>query len=263
MTRARGLSGLAQVQRLRKVVTMKRSIVSALAALIVPVLGCNGSIGQSTGRPAPRPNGTAGSTGTGTGTAGSTGLGGSGIIITTGSGGGGVVTPPFEPVAAAVAVRKVKNLLTGMAATDADVMTVTTNGAGGLQTLINTWMTDSQYAGLLPGEDGDVLPELLPADGVRAARRLQAAAADQRRVRLRTVRPRGSGRRRVLPTGAEPPGQLRADGVADGGGKQAVHGRADDAAVHDDDGAQEPLRPGGDEGGRAVREHQRDRRSGR
>ena len=59
-----------------------------------------------------------------------------------------MVTPPFEPVAAAVAVRKVKNLLTGMPATDADVMTATTMGAAGMQTLINTWMTDSQYTAL-------------------------------------------------------------------------------------------------------------------
>ena len=106
---------------------MKRAILFfGLAALVVvPVLGCNGSIGGQAG-PTGTSTGNAGSTGTGAG--GSTGLGGSAI---TGTGGTGMVTPPFEPVAAAVAVRKVKNLLTGLAATDADVMTATTMGAGG------------------------------------------------------------------------------------------------------------------------------------
>ncbi len=47
-----------------------------------------------------------------------------------------------------MAVRKVKNLLTGMAPTDAEVMAATTGGAGGLQTLINGWMSDSQFTGL-------------------------------------------------------------------------------------------------------------------
>jgi hypothetical protein len=88
--------------------------------------------------------GTAGTMGTG----GTTGSGGS---IITGTGGTGT-TPPFEPVAAAVAARKVKNLLVGLAPTDADVMTATTNGAAGLQTLINTWMTDSQYSPFFQGK---------------------------------------------------------------------------------------------------------------
>src|SRR4029077_14186173 len=62
--------------------------------------------------------------------------------------GGSAQTPPFEASGAAVAGRKVKNLLTGMAPTDAEVMTATTGGAGGLQTLINGWMSDSQNPGL-------------------------------------------------------------------------------------------------------------------
>jgi hypothetical protein len=84
--------------------------------------------------------GAAGTTGSGGGTAGTTGTGGTGTA------------PPFEPVAAAVAVRKVKNLLVGLAPTDADVMAVTTNGAAGLQTLINSWMNDSQYTPLFQGK---------------------------------------------------------------------------------------------------------------
>jgi hypothetical protein len=54
---------------------------------------------------------------------------------------------PFQPASALTAVRKVKNLLTGMAPTDEDVNVVATMGAAGLQQLINTWMTDPVFAG--------------------------------------------------------------------------------------------------------------------
>lgn len=58
--------------------------------------------------------------------------------------GGVTVTPqPFESVTAAAAVRKVKNLLIGLAPTDADVERVTTSGAAGLQELIAGWISDT------------------------------------------------------------------------------------------------------------------------
>src|SRR6185369_16166020 len=51
---------------------------------------------------------------------------------------------PFEAADARAAVRKVKNLLVGLAPTDADVDTVTTMGAAGLRSLIDGWMSDPQ-----------------------------------------------------------------------------------------------------------------------
>ncbi len=120
---------------------MKRSIRSAMAAAALgPLLACNGSIGgghTGTGNSAGTATGTAGATGSGT--AGATGSGGSGVSTGT----GGTQAPPFEAVQAAVAVRKVKNLLIGMPATDADVATATTMGRAGMQALINSWMTDA------------------------------------------------------------------------------------------------------------------------
>jgi hypothetical protein len=150
---------------------MKRASLSVVSMLAVGIVaGCNGSIGGNATNP-----GTAGMSGTaGTGSSGSSGTsgsagktgtagtgssgtsGGAGTTgtggIPTGTGGTGVTTPPFEPVAAAVAARKVKNLLTGLAATDADVMTATTKGVAGLQSLIDTWMNDAQYQPFFKGK---------------------------------------------------------------------------------------------------------------
>ena len=79
----------------------------------------------------------------------------------------------------------------------------------------------------VPGEDDPVLPQPVPADRVHADRGLQAAAARERRVRLRAARDGRRRRRRLLQAGAEPPGQLRADRLADGQGRdRAVLGRA-------------------------------------
>jgi len=86
-------------------------------------------------------------TGTG-GTGGNMGTGGSGTGGTGGAtglggfGGAGASGAPFEPITAAAATRKVKNLLTGLAATDAEIATVTSSGQMGLQNLINSWMSD-------------------------------------------------------------------------------------------------------------------------
>jgi hypothetical protein len=74
------------------------------------------------------------------------GGGGNGVTGAAGAGGGLIPPPlPFQAGDARASVRKVKNLLTGQAPTDADVATVTASGAAGLQTLITTWMTDPQF----------------------------------------------------------------------------------------------------------------------
>jgi hypothetical protein len=134
---------------------MKRSILAAFIALtMAPVAACTGSVGSST----PGTNGAAGGSVTGPGGGASTGLGGNGGGFIAGAGGsvitgggGSTVTgagggPPFQALAAASIVRKVKNLLTGLAPTDADVATVTASGVPGLQGLITIWMTDAQFS---------------------------------------------------------------------------------------------------------------------
>ena len=88
---------------------------------------------------------------------------------------------PFEALSAAASVRKVKNLLVGLAPTDADVAAVVNSGAAGLKTLINSWMTDTatkaffqakmigffknafQQTGFIPTED--FKPQLLENGG--------------------------------------------------------------------------------------------------
>jgi hypothetical protein len=60
----------------------------------------------------------------------------------------GAITVPDTPYAmkaATAAVRKVKNLLTGLPPTDSDVAMLTASGAAGLQQLISTWITDPMY----------------------------------------------------------------------------------------------------------------------
>src|SRR5262245_56933213 len=89
---------------------------------------CNGNIGSNT------PSGSGGNSG----------LGGSNVKP-------GDVTVPPTPIAqdvAYVAVRKVKNLLTGMPPTDEDVALVTNTGAAGLQQLVSTWQTTDPYKSL-------------------------------------------------------------------------------------------------------------------
>lgn len=115
-------------------------------------LGCTGEIhepGAST-TPGGSGSGTTTSGGSGTGMPGSgAGVGSASTGGAAGSGTGGTVDPggvtvpgtPFQPATAFNAVRKVKNLLTGLAPTDAEVATVTMSGAAGLQTLISGWMT--------------------------------------------------------------------------------------------------------------------------
>ena len=120
-------------------------------------------------------------------------------------------------------------------------------GAAGLQELVSTWMTTDPYQTAVDGEDGRLLPQHVPADGLHPDRGLQAAAAAERRLRLR--RQHAQRRRRRVPAArAEPAGQLRAHRLAAGEGRPPVHGDADDDALPDDDRAQEPLRPDRDAG---------------
>ena len=82
--------------------------------------------------------------------------GGSGVP-TVGGGGPSNVTPgsvtvaptPISQTVAFSAVRKTKNLLTGMPPSDEDVALVTQKGAAGLQELITTWMTTDPYQTLV------------------------------------------------------------------------------------------------------------------
>ncbi|MES1205755.1 MAG: hypothetical protein ABUS79_07435 [Pseudomonadota bacterium] len=102
---------------------MKLSRFLGLAGSIAIAAGCTGTIGGVSNP------------------AGGGGAGGSTSVDP-----GTVTVPPvpFEPATAQSSVRKVKNLLTGLAPTDGDVATVTTMGAAGLQTLINSWMTQAE-----------------------------------------------------------------------------------------------------------------------
>jgi hypothetical protein len=58
---------------------------------------------------------------------------------------GGAPSGPFEAVSTAASCRKVKNLLVGLACTDADLAKINQEGISGLKSLIATWMTDTQY----------------------------------------------------------------------------------------------------------------------
>jgi hypothetical protein len=138
---------------------MNRSILSAgLVLLLVGALAaCTGKVGDG----GPGPDGSGGTSTTGAGGGAHPGAGGhggatsnpgaGGNAVNPGAGGtvdtgaGGGTPPPFQPAGSYASVRKVKNLLVGLAPTDADVQTVTTSGVAGLQSLISTWTTDAQY----------------------------------------------------------------------------------------------------------------------
>jgi hypothetical protein len=118
-------------------------------------MGVSGQAGSTGMAGASGLAGRGGTTGVG-GAAGTTGVGGAaGSVAPTGAGGAAGTTGlggfggagasgmPFQPLAAAAAVRKVKNLITGLPPTDAEIATVTTSGQMGLQTLINGWMSDT------------------------------------------------------------------------------------------------------------------------
>lgn len=137
---------------------MRRSVAVVLVGLATAGAGaCTGSPGADQSGSGGREQKGSGGAGPGTGGA-SQGSGSGGHNQAGGSGGsgsggasmidGGPITQPpqpFQPASAQTAVRKVKNLLTGMAPTDDDVSLVTAMGAAGLQQLIDTWMNDPQF----------------------------------------------------------------------------------------------------------------------
>ncbi|HEY3593459.1 MAG TPA: hypothetical protein VGL13_06280, partial [Polyangiaceae bacterium] len=129
-------------------------------------LACSGTVGTPSGGNPSGPGNAVGAGGAGpgglgggggmTGGVGGAGVGGGSATGVGGSSGagtgvggagdpGGVTVPPmpFEAVTALTSVRKVKNLLLGLAPTDGEVATVTQSGAAGLQTLISTWTTQA------------------------------------------------------------------------------------------------------------------------
>jgi len=114
----------------------KRTYVAL--ALAFAGLACDGAIGDH-GKPS------------------LTGSGGSGMV---GGGGPTMVDPgtitvppaPLDSRSAFYAASKVKNLLTGLAVTDDDVVKVTERGAAGLQELISTWLTTDPYQGAVGGK---------------------------------------------------------------------------------------------------------------
>jgi hypothetical protein len=109
---------------------------TALGLFLTGILatGCNGAIG-----------GHESTTGSGSGP-GTVGGGGPTKVDP------GKVTVPPTPITATVAfaaVRKAKNLLTGLAPTDDEVATVTKSGAAGMQQLVATWMTTDPFQTLV------------------------------------------------------------------------------------------------------------------
>ena len=109
---------------------------------------CNGKIGT------PSQTGTGNGSGAGGngGTMGTIGGGGPSVVDP-----GGVTVPPvqIDQNIAFTSVRKVKNLLTGLAPTDADAALVAAQGPAGLQMLVNTWMTDQAFQ---PYFSGKIIP---------------------------------------------------------------------------------------------------------
>src|SRR5437764_11588728 len=101
-----------------------------MALLAVFDVGCKGSVGGK--------GGAGGAGGAGANDPGSTGSGG-------GGGSASPPPPPFQAVTSPAAIRKVKNLLTGLAPTDDEVATVTAQGTAGLKALITTWTTGADF----------------------------------------------------------------------------------------------------------------------
>ncbi|MFZ5890937.1 MAG: hypothetical protein ACOY0T_07795 [Myxococcota bacterium] len=101
--------------------------------------GANGKGGSGSG--AGRDNAGSGSTGMPGGGAGNTSNASGGLD----TGGQPNPTPPFEATTAATAVRKVKNLMVGLAPTSDEIASVTSSGAAGLSQLISKWMSDPSF----------------------------------------------------------------------------------------------------------------------
>jgi hypothetical protein len=129
---------------------MKRSrVVAEYWILGGLLLACQGTVSSPSGGEGNAGSGASSSAGAPTSPgAGSSNMPGGG----SGSGSGGLDTggpstpsPPFEAAAASTAVRKVKNLMLGLAPTADEVASVTTSGAAGLQALISKWMSEPTF----------------------------------------------------------------------------------------------------------------------
>lgn len=118
-----------------------------LLVAFIALAACSASNSKSAGSGPSKVTGPAGGGvgGRGTGAIGMVGAGGAGGAGINKPGGPGPITAPgtpFDMKTAVTAVRKVKNLLTGLAPSDSDVAMLTASGAAGLQRLIDTWITD-------------------------------------------------------------------------------------------------------------------------
>jgi hypothetical protein len=140
---------LTVTQRWMPIRTQRRTQrrVAALFALAVcAASACTGRVGAGAGS---GNNGTgnsgAGNSGSGSNNGGAgSGTGPTGGAGNDGAGGDGLPPPPpFEAVNSLSAVRKVKNLLTGLAPTDQEVTAGAS--ASGLRTLITTWTTGADF----------------------------------------------------------------------------------------------------------------------
>jgi hypothetical protein len=121
----------------------KRLLTSTLVSFAV---ACSGDVKTSNGGNAAKHTGAPGSAGQGQSGAGAlAGNAGAGGSKAGGPGPITVTATPFDMQTALSAARKVKNLLTGLPANDADVAKLTQSGAAGLQELISTWVTDPMY----------------------------------------------------------------------------------------------------------------------
>jgi hypothetical protein len=121
---------------------------AALALLLAAGLApgaCGGGASDSGNDGHPGQAGMPGSGGSGGGSGGSSGSTDAASGGDSGVNPGGVTasSAPFDAKTAFDSVRKVKNLLIGLAPTDAEVAAVEATGAAGLQKLIISWTTDS------------------------------------------------------------------------------------------------------------------------
>jgi hypothetical protein len=129
---------------------MKLFSCGCIAILAGALAACTGAVGNSgTGGPSgsgnqPGTGNPGGGATSGAGGAGGIAGTGSGASTGTGTGGGGSGGAGFTtPASGFASVRKVKNVLTGLAPTDAEVLAA--GNVAGLQGLITTWMGTPQF----------------------------------------------------------------------------------------------------------------------
>jgi hypothetical protein len=124
---------------------MRAPLLALAAAALLAGASCKGTIGRNGGPdPGASGPGTAGATDPGAGGAG--GTGGAPIAIADGGAAGdpATMTFPFEPTSPASYTAKVKDLLTGLPPTSAELAAVSAD-AKALRGLIDTWMATPQF----------------------------------------------------------------------------------------------------------------------